>query len=140
MVISCHGSHVVTHVIIYLASPLPCGVNKGQLTSASGTSAAHLGDGCRGNRPGAPCASIMGGMCCETGQWGDTAWRGGGGSAGAAVPRGRVRTSGTASCAVTLLNLTGSVAFGAADPVESPLLFQQTQLRFDVYKSSLSSL
>lgn len=76
MVISCHGSHVVTHVIIYLASLLPCGVNKGQLTSASGTSAAHLGDGCRGNGPGAPCASIMGGMCCETGQWGDTAWRG----------------------------------------------------------------
>lgn len=62
-----------------------------------------------------------------------------GGGGGAAVPRGRVRTSGTASCAVTLLNLTGSVAFGAADPVESPLLFQQTQLRFDVYKSSLSS-
>lgn len=138
MVISCHSSRVVTHVIIYLASPLPCGVDKGQITRASGTSAGHLGDGCRSYRPGAPCASIIGGMCCEIGQWGVTAWRGGR-SAGAAVPRGRVRTSGTASCAVTLLNLTGSVAFGAADPVEPPLLFQQTQLRFNVYKSSLSS-
>ena len=36
--------------------------------NSSGTSAAHLGDGCRGYRPGAPCASIMGGMC--GGGWG----------------------------------------------------------------------
>lgn len=57
------GCLVVTHVIIYLASSLPRGVSQGQLTSASGTSAAHFGDGCRGYRPGALCASIIGGMC-----------------------------------------------------------------------------
>lgn len=112
VVISCHGSRVVTRVIIYLASPLPCGVKKGQLTSASWTSAAHLGDGYRGYMPGAPCASIMEGMCSERGQWGFTARSGG--SVGAAVPRGGVCTSGAASCAVTTLKLTGSLALGAA--------------------------
>ncbi len=44
---------------------------------------------------------------CAVRQWG---LRPGGGSAGAAVPRDRVRTSGTASWAVTPLSLTGSVA------------------------------
>lgn len=80
MVISCHSNHVVSQVIVYFT---PRGVNKGQLTSTSGTSAAHLGDGCRGYRPRAPCASIMGGMCSETWQWG---LQPGGSLVGAAVP------------------------------------------------------
>lgn len=42
-----------------------------------------------------------------------------GGSVAAAVPRGRGCTSGTASCAVTTLNLTRSLALGAAAHVGS---------------------
>lgn len=53
MLVSCHSSRVVSHVIIHSARPLPPGVNKGHLTSTSGTSPAHLGDGCCGYRPGA---------------------------------------------------------------------------------------
>lgn len=123
------GCLVVTLVIIYLASSLPRGVSQGQLTSASGTCAAHFGDGCRGYRPGALCASIMGGMC-------------GGGRGWLTSQRGLLReqlshgpevaTSGTASRTVTLLNLTGLAASGAADPAESPLLFQTTVIRLYV--------
>lgn len=45
--------------------PAPPGVNEGQLTSTSGTSAAHLRDGCCGYGPEAPCACIIGGVCIE---------------------------------------------------------------------------
>lgn len=57
--------------------PAPLGVNEGQLTSTSGTSAAHLRDGYRGYRPEAPSACIIGGMCIQKkrGVGGDTAWR-----------------------------------------------------------------
>lgn len=58
--------------------PAPPGVNEGQLTSTSGTSAAHLRDGCCGYGPEAPCACIIGGVCIEgkkRGVGGDTAWR-----------------------------------------------------------------
>lgn len=120
------GCLVVTRVIIYLASSLPRGVSQGRLTSASGTSAAHFGDGCRGYRPGALCASIIGGMC----------------GGGVISQRGFLReqlshgaevaTSGTASRAVTVLNLTGTAASGAADPAESPLLFQTSVVRLNV--------
>lgn len=97
------GCLVVTYVIIYLASLLPRGVSQGQLTSASGTSAAHFGDGCRGYRPGALCASIIGGMCGG----GVTSQRG---FLREQLSHGaEVATSGTASRAVTVLNLTGSV-------------------------------
>lgn len=45
--------------------PAPLGVNEGQLTSTSGTSAAHLRHGYRGYRPEAPSACIIGGVCIE---------------------------------------------------------------------------
>lgn len=48
-----------------LGFPAPLGVNEGQLTSTSGTSAAHLRDGYRGYRPEAPSACIIGGVCIE---------------------------------------------------------------------------
>lgn len=95
MLISCHRKSCYYP----LSFSAPRGVNKGQLTSTSGTSAAHLGDGCRGYRP-------RGAVCIHYGrhvQWG---LRPGEGSAAAAVPRDRVRTSGTASWAVALLSHT----------------------------------
>lgn len=125
------GCLVVTHVIIYLASSLPRGVSQGQLTSASGTSAAHFRDGCRGYRPGALCASIIGDMCREGRRRG--AVRSQRGFLQEQLShRAEVATSGTASPAVTVLNLAGLAASGAADPAESPLLFQTSVVRLNV--------
>jgi len=69
---------------------VPRGVNKGQLTSTSGTSPAHLGDGCHGYGPGGNRVHPLWETCSETGQCG-----GGGGG---------VRTSRTVSWAVTMLS------------------------------------
>lgn len=79
--------------------PAPLSVNEGQLTSTSGTSAAHLRDGYRGYRPEAPSACIIGGVCIQK-------KRGVGGGyslEGAAVLRAGLCTSGTASWGVTTL-------------------------------------
>lgn len=46
--------------------------------------------------------------------------------------RAEVATSGTASCTVTVLNLTGLAASGAADPAGPPLLFQTSVVRLNV--------
>ncbi len=143
VVIPCHSSRTVSHVIAYLASLLHVVWLRVKSRAYRGTSAAHLGDGCRGYRPGALCASIMGGMCSETGQWG---LQPGGASVGAAVPWDTARTSGAAGWTVTTLSLARSVASGAAPwrrrmtetvhlSVELGSFFQVAQVRFSIFTS-----
>ena len=99
--------------------------------NSSGTSAAHLGDGCRGYRPGAPCASIMGGMC--GGGWGGvTAFRGF--QRQQLSLKTEAETSGAAGWAVTVWSLTGAaeaqlevgVAFPPPPRAETAVYFKLT--------------
>lgn len=138
--LSCQGCRVVTHAVVNLGSLLPRGARPGSAHEC-------VGDLCGPLRRWLPWRQALGAACIRNGRAVE-AERGsnpeGGGvlreqlshvDCGGVGGQSRVATSGTASRAVTLLDLAGLRASGAADPAGSPPLSQQRVIGFQCFVS-----